>query len=126
MNEYQESWKPVIDKLGQIDNKIEELKLRLEYSPEIDEANGLNEFSRVIKISLNEIRQIAQGIPFEAQQLNLILQIAESYEKKIEAKEIPGNHLLPEYKRERAGKLSSFEAVRCSVNFLHKAICDSL
>ncbi len=126
MNAYQESWKPVIDKLGQIDNKIEELKLRMEYSPDVGDENGLNEFSRVIKISLNEIRQIAQGIPFEAQQLNLILQIADSYEKKIEAKEIPGDHLLPEYRREKSGKLSLFEAVRCSVNFLHKAICKSL
>ncbi|QPJ60709.1 MAG: hypothetical protein G3M70_01915 [Candidatus Nitronauta litoralis] len=126
MDKYQDSWKPVVEKLGQIDKKIEELKLQAEYSPDFQEAEGLNEFSRVIKISLEELHQIAQGIPFEAHQLNLILEIADSYEKKIEAKEIPGNHLLQEYRQEKSGKLSFFEAVNCSVNFLHKAICDSL
>ena len=123
MFQFKESWQPVIDSLIQIDINIDELLSGVKENSSMEELKNLQEFSRVIKISLKEMKQIIQGIPFEINQLKLLLEMADSLEDKIEKNEIPGRHLLPEYRREKVKALSLFESVNCSVRLMHQIIC---
>ncbi len=123
MFQFKESWQPVIDNLVQIDITIDELLSGVKDDSTMEESKDLHEFSRVIKISLKEFKQIAQGIPFDGNQLKLLLEMADSLEEKIEINEIPGRHLLPEYRREKANTSSLIESLNCSVRLMHQIIC---
>ncbi len=123
MFQFKESWQPVIYNLTQIDFRVDELLSEMKEDSTMEELKDLQEFSRVIKISLKEFKQIAEGVPFEGNQLKLLLEMADSLEKKIEINEIPGRYLLLEYRQGKSKASSIFDSVNCAVRLMHQIIC---